>query len=131
MVCARTWRTKSLHDVGNATLHQEENANYELSEVQVDKTYVGKRKHNRGRRQPKECWWLVTNSEVIGRKSGRTHWKLVKTRAKATLENFILISERSLVVFDCWSGRLILGNAADTLLLIIVRSSLWPTGTIK
>ena len=101
--------TKILHDLGNAALHQEENAVYAFSSLQVDETFVGKRKYHRGRRPRNVGHWFVSITEVKGRRMGRTHWKLVKRRDHETLKNFILPhleSARSLVVTDAWRGYL-------------------------
>ena len=69
---------------GNAAFHQQENTDFNFSKLQVDETFIGKRKYNRGKRVRKIGWWFVTVTEIDDRKMGRTHWKLVKRREVAT-----------------------------------------------
>ena len=97
-----------LHTLADAALRNETMSDYEFSRVQVDETFIGKRKYNRGRRQRKRGWWFATVTESRGTgKTGRTHWKLVKRRDTPTLHGFIiphLASARSVVVSDCWGA---------------------------
>ena len=59
--------------------------------MQVDETFIGKCKYNRGRRQHVTGYWFVTVTEQEGRMMDLTHWKLVKTRDRATLQACILL----------------------------------------
>ena len=97
-----------LHTLADAALRNETMFHYEFSRVQVDETFIGKRKYNRDRRQRKRGWWFATVTESRGTgKTGRTHWKLVKRRDTPTLHGFIiphLTSARSVVVSDCWGA---------------------------
>ena len=81
--------TKLLHMVSSAAYFRQENANFDFSNLQVDETFIGKRKYHRGKRVRKVGWWFVTVTEIDERKMGRTHWKLVKRRDQHTLLNFI------------------------------------------
>ena len=102
-----------LHSAANAALSQEQSEQYEFSRIQVDETFIGKRKYQRGRRQRKRGWWFATVTEIRGQEMGRTHWKLVKRRDTETLHNFILphlTSARAVVVSDCWGAYSTLGD---------------------
>ena len=82
--------------------------------MQVDKTFIGKRKYDRETRQRETGYWFATDTEQEGRMMGLTHCKLVKTRDRATLQAWILshlASARTVVVSD--AGRLILTSVSS------------------
>ena len=70
--------TNLLHMVSSAAYFRQENVDFNFSKLQVDETFIGKRKCHRGKRVRKVGWWFVTVTEIDDRKMGRTHWKLVK-----------------------------------------------------
>ena len=71
--------------------------------MQVDETLIGKRKYNRGRRQRVTGYWIASYGAVTeqeGRMMDLTHWKLVKTRDRATLQACILLHMASARTVD-------------------------------
>ena len=79
----------------------------------MDETFIGRGKYNRGRRQGQRGWWFATLTEQGGRKTGLTHWKLVRRRDLETLHSFILphlASAMTVVVSDYWKGYVNLGE---------------------
>ena len=77
--------------------------------IQVDETFIGRRKDNKGRRARVKGWWFVTVTEVgLQNKAGRTIWTPVAKRNKVTLEalvkKHVIESGRSVVSTDGWKG---------------------------
>ena len=80
-----------LRSLADAALRQEPTAEYEFSRMQIDGTFMGKRKYIGGVGRTKRGWWFATVTESRGTvKTGRTHWKLVKRRDMPTLHGFII-----------------------------------------
>ena len=84
------------------------------SRMQVDETYVGKRKHGRGKRARLRGWWFITCTSIMPNgATGPTSWTLVKKRDKKTCEAVIrrhLLGTRSTVDTDGWAGYVTIGK---------------------
>jgi hypothetical protein len=95
--------TRIQRQVCQCCLHQQETP-LQANRVQVDETYFGKRKYNRGARARKRCWWFITICEVDN--NGKTcgvRWLLCKARTMDVIKPFILRhinGERTSVVTD-------------------------------
>lgn len=81
--------------------------------VQVDETFIGKRKNQQGKRVRRRGFWQLTVTEVLGNgATGGTSWTTVKKRDKRTCEDVVrrhLIGTRSTVDTDGWKGYCTVG----------------------
>jgi hypothetical protein len=50
--------------------------------LQVDETFVGKRKHSRGKKSRARGWWFIACTEILASGASETSWTLVKRRTK-------------------------------------------------
>ena len=107
-----------LHSAANAALSQEQSEQYEFSRIQVDETFIGKRKYQREAAAEKGMVVCHRHGDTWTR-NGKNPWKLVKRRDTETLHNFILphlTSARAVVVSDCWGAYSTLGTFVATTL---------------
>ena len=77
--------------------------------VEMDETYVCKRKYNRGRVLVAQSVWLVGG---ICRENGRIFLKFVTRRDETTLRSIILdsVEPGTRIITDCWRGYLNIGQ---------------------
>jgi transposase-like protein len=91
---------KLYHAVGH---YQHRRRTHQFTNVQVDETYIGKRKYNAGKAVRGRHHWVVTLTQ-----GSVTLWYLVETRTKEVLEEIIrrhlAPDGRAVVTTDGWRG---------------------------
>lgn len=89
-----------------------------FAKMQVDETYIGKRKYYRGHRSRKVKLWMFSATEYrdVGegqQKTGRIYWEWAENRGEESCLQFVqklILSNRTVVVTDSWRGYNRLGE---------------------